>query len=195
MQDYYQPDFYHFSEDSIHVTKHALNCIGEKREALSVIDLCCGSGVVGFEIWKMCDDIEKIVFLELQNEFREFWDKNLQFCISSREHHKASFFQGALSVLLSDNNFNGKFDLIVSNTPYFEKGKGRLSPNLNKNICRFFLFDNKIIFFEVISFLLKENGKAIISLRENLTELPISTLRISKKIKHHNCYVFELEHC
>lgn len=126
--NYSQPDSYHFSEDSILLAKHVSNNI--KINAHKVLDLGAGCGVVGIEYSKIAKNPPlEITFVEKQEVFSDHLESNLKLLPKEIVGR----------VLLQDiKNLNAsEFDLIISNPPYYNYQKGRLSENEIQNNCRF----------------------------------------------------------
>jgi len=126
--DYQQPDFYKFSEDSIFLAKHAIQQINGD---LKVLDVCSGCGVVGLEIIRGSKFNLLVDFLEIQDDFRSYFEANKKYL----KANNANYILGDYSNV----NLPEKYDLIVSNPPYFTQNEFRLSPNRLKNNCRFYL--------------------------------------------------------
>ena len=126
--NYSQPDSYHFSEDSILLAKHVSHNI--KIHAHKVLDLGAGCGVVGIEYSKIAKNPPvEITFVEKQEVFREHLESNLK--LLPEEIVSRVFLQDI-------KKFNAsEFDLIISNPPYYNSQKGRLSENKIQNNCRF----------------------------------------------------------
>ena len=144
--DYSQPDFYHFNEDSIRFSEFVVSNFSNLG-VRSLFDICCGCGVIGLEIARKIEGMERLDFLDLQKEFLPFLEKNISQMIPDIE----------TSVYISDfRSFeNSKdYDLIVANPPYFKKGAGRLSPDKNKQNCRTFMegdihhFCNSLLYYK-----------------------------------------------
>ncbi len=90
--------------------------LGHEHIPYRILDLCCGSGIIGISLSYLCDWIS-------QN------DKNLKFEITSVDYSEAALDVAAKNAALhnADINFihsdlledvNGKYDIIVSNPPY-----------------------------------------------------------------------------
>ncbi|MEQ1722948.1 MAG: SAM-dependent methyltransferase, partial [Pseudobdellovibrio sp.] len=58
-----------------------------------------------------------------------------------------------------------KYDLIISNPPYFRKEAGLLSPNEFKNRCRFFLDSDFTSLIKAIEYSLAKGGRAFVLLK------------------------------
>lgn len=124
MIKYSQPSFYKFSEDS---TKLA-NLVIKDSVHGSLLDICCGCGIIGIEIAQKCQ-IDKLSLVEIQQEYREHIEENLEnFLVETEARIEISNFL--------ELNFDQKFDSIVLNPPYFDRQKSRPSPDKNKEICR-----------------------------------------------------------
>ena len=65
-----------------------------------------------------------------------------------------------------NQNYREKYDVIVSNPPYFFQGEGLLSPNNDfKNRCRFFIDSDFYNLIKATIFTLKPHGRAFILAR------------------------------
>lgn len=133
--DYHQPRFYHFSEDSIWLSKKASEL---SPNACSVLDIGCGSGVVGIETLNRLKSPKELILLEPQVEFLEYIQNNLEFIERNIEVE-------IVNQTLERFNPGRKYDLIVSNPPYFNPKESRPSRDINRLKCRTFenlnLFD------------------------------------------------------
>jgi tRNA1Val (adenine37-N6)-methyltransferase len=133
---YQQPDAYHFCQDSVlfpqFVTQALQVAIDDDFQTL---DVCAGCGVLGFELAFHEPRLKKIDFLEIQNEFREYFEQNR---IIAGRGNGFRFWQANYEILLKEEHAQ-KYDLIIANPPYFYQGEGRLSPSELQNRCRFFL--------------------------------------------------------
>ncbi|MFT6631432.1 MAG: tRNA1(Val) A37 N6-methylase TrmN6 [Bacteriovoracaceae bacterium] len=128
-QDYKQPNFYHFSQDSIEIVDYLCERFKDRGD-LKVLDLCAGSGVVGIEFCLKYKKISKVIFLEKQIEFI----KNLEFNIQNYIPNKLSQI---INVDFQDFSTEELFDLVICNPPFYLKGSARVSPSNKKNICHF----------------------------------------------------------
>lgn len=159
--DYFQPDFYRFSQDSTKLAKIVADEMVSLPEGSWCMDVGAGCGVLGIEIIKNLGQKINFDFLEIQKEFKGFFYKNLN--LLEREEKYCNFHN------VDFRKFSGlkKYSLIVSNPPYFLPGKGRQSLDPRKNKCRFFIdgsYRDLLNFFK--SCLLPE-GKGYILYREN----------------------------
>jgi len=124
---YSQPDFYHFSEDSILLVKESVSFFKTKGKFKNVLDLCAGCGVIGIEL-SLSIKIDSLDFIELQEDFLVHLKQNL---LNSNIRNTNIYNLDFLNC-----NLNKKYDLILMNPPYFDSEANRLGPNPNKNKCR-----------------------------------------------------------
>jgi tRNA1Val (adenine37-N6)-methyltransferase len=158
--DYFQPDFYHFSQDSISLAQIVLQEIPSIPKNSWFMDLCAGCGVVGLEIMKSLDQKINFDFLEIQKEFFPFFYKNLNFVGEkgdSCHFHNIDFREFPI---------NRKYSIIVSNPPYFIPGHGRSGKDPRGNKCKFFQDGSYIELFQFLKKSLLPKGKAFILFRE-----------------------------
>ncbi|MBC75357.1 MAG: hypothetical protein CME64_05010 [Halobacteriovoraceae bacterium] len=138
--DYLQPKFYRFSEDSLWLAKVAAN---RKTDAGSILDIGCGSGVVGIETVNRLKSPESLSLIEPQAEFLEFIENNLELI---EKDIKVQVYNSKLENFKSDQ----RFDLILSNPPYFNPNDSRPSKNINRLRCRTFQ-DNGLLDFALMA--------------------------------------------
>ena len=157
--DYFQPNFYHFSQDSILLAKLAAKELGDLPGNSWCLDIGAGCGVVGLEIIKALDKNINFDFLELQSEFRPFFSKNLDFIGERRK------FCNFLNFDFRSFPDTRKYSVIVCNPPYFVLGSGMLGNDIRRNKCRFFMEGSYKELFIFLKSRLNPNGKAFILLR------------------------------
>lgn len=153
--DYNQPDFYKFSEDSIFLSREAMKKI---KGNMRVLDLACGCGVVGFEIIREAGFEGPVDFLEIQPEYIPYFEANK----SHLKAFNANFILGDYSKI----SLNKKYDLIVSNPPYFSPQNYRKGLDEKKNNCRFFLNGDLESLLSFIWKHLDSNGVGLFLCRE-----------------------------
>lgn len=168
---YSQPDFYHFSEDSISLSKEVANfIIKDNKGNLSSLDLCAGTGIVGLELLHRTDLISEMDFCEIQKPFIKHLKKNIDYYNSINSKVIFNIINSSFETLNNIRHTN-KYNLIVCNPPYFEEGAGRYSKNLERNKCRFLIGNT---FYDLIYSIvnsLKINGNAFIIGRFNNTHI------------------------
>lgn len=126
---YQQPDFYHFSDDSVALAKYCAVMMKQTKN-IKVLDLCAGCGVVGIEFSLVHKSIGMLTFLEAEQSFNFFLQKNIMNFIPYIKNH-------IIISSLVTWNFPQKFDLVISNPPYFLEGEGRNSSDPKRNNCHF----------------------------------------------------------
>src|SRR5690554_3041133 len=151
--DYQQPKFYRFSEDSLWLARLCQRLARGKPKNL--VDVGSGCGVVGIEIANRIPSLERIVLLEPLREFQPFLQDNLKLLCKevSAEIVVAS---------LEDDVLKEKFDLLVSNPPYFNTREGRVSPDPLKAACRSFKGAGLVEFLTRADALLARGGQAFV---------------------------------
>jgi tRNA1(Val) A37 N6-methylase TrmN6 len=162
--NYKQPDAYHFSLDSIHLARFVATQLESHPDlgSIRVLDLCAGCGVIGIELSWHLHAIRHIEFVEVQDIYTEYFYQNvatvnrpeLQFC-----WHLINYDE------LHEKKWEGKFDLTISNPPYFQPGHGILSFSKFKNRCRFYLDSSFSNYIRALENSLANNGKAYFLLR------------------------------
>lgn len=165
--EYFQPDEYHYSLDSV-LLAHKVALFYEAHpqiDQLKILDLCAGCGVVGLEFYCHLKKTAHIDFVEIQETYKPFFEKNLQLI-----NPDATDFNFLLMNYnqMQISSFENKYDLIISNPPYFFKGEGILSPSEFKNRCRFFMDSNLEELINAILFSLVPNGHAYLLARPGI---------------------------
>ena len=170
---YSQPEGYHFSHDSVFLAREVFEKHKNDLSRYHILDLCAGCGVVGMDlIFHQLNESHfsgEIDFLEVQEIYKTHFDQN-------KESLQAEFPGQNLKINWIQKNYADvqefkKYDLIISNPPYFLKESGILSDNEFKNRCRFFLDSG---WKEMILFMqnsLKENGQAYFLVRNELKKM------------------------
>lgn len=172
---YSQPSEYHFSHDSVLFARWlAESC--ETSPQLHVLDLCSGCGILGMDFLFQLSQLEKPLphtcdFLEVQADYLPHYQINLQRLWSSITEEARATDPLELEVqsqLFLQNYAHGlgkKYDLIISNPPYFFKDQGTLSPSEFKNRCRFFLDSDFSQFLLFLKNHLTQDGSAYFLMR------------------------------
>ena len=168
--DYFQPEEYRFSLDSVFLAKSVAQFLlrdskrtKEEWSQLKVLDLCSGCGVIGMELHFHLPQIINIDFLEVQELYRPYFEKNRKL-MNSRDI-RFEFLQMNYDQLETLPEFENKYDLILSNPPYFFAGEGLYSPSDFKNRCRFFIDSNFPRLITSLLYSLRPEGKAYLLVR------------------------------
>lgn len=162
--NYHQPEDYRFSLDSVFLAQKVAETL-ETHHALAnlqVLDLCAGCGVIGLELNFRLKAINKIDFLEVQDSYIPYFEKNVQ---QAQTLDSEFNFLNLNYVELKNESYKDKYDIIVSNPPYFFVGEGLLSPNEFKNRCRFFIDSNFQDLIAATINTLKPQGMAFLLIR------------------------------
>ena len=186
--NYVQPEEYRFSHDSVFLAREVFEIISQTNLKYNrILDLCSGCGIVGLDLLyhinaERLTPAEEIDFLEVQIIYKSFFEKNIKtFRDLSKTETPMNFLNLNYEGLTQPNSpFFEKFDLIISNPPYFRKGQGVLSKSEFKNRCRFFIDSDFKTLIQAIQNSLKPTGHAFILLK-SLTEHGID---IEKEFKH-----------
>jgi tRNA1(Val) A37 N6-methylase TrmN6 len=163
--NYKQPDEYHFSLDSIHLAQFVATQLKSHTDlgSLRVLDLCAGCGVIGIELSWHLQAIRQIDFIEIQDIYTEYFYQN----IANVNRPELQCRWNLLNYdELHEKKWEGKFDLIISNPPYFQPNHGMLSPSKFKNRCRFYLDSSFQSYIRALENSLANNGKAYFLLRQ-----------------------------
>lgn len=163
--NYFQPEEYKFSLDSVFFAQKVARLLETTKNIPNwkVLDLCAGCGIIGFELSIHTYAKMKIDFVEVQEVYRSYFDKNRKMIYPEKTDHFL-FLNINYNALLK-KEFENTYDLIVCNPPYFFKEEGLLSPNDFKNRCRFFLDSDFETLIRATLFALKPNANAYMLIR------------------------------
>lgn len=158
MSDYIQPDFYRFNEDSLKLVNWI---VMQSPNRGPLLDLGCGSGVIGIEIANRLA-IMDLTFLEVQSDFIEYLEKNIQ------EQMKVACQIEIIHSSFGDWNPGRKYELIVCNPPYYLPGHGKKNYDSRRHIARSFIIDNWLILLDKINCSLSDSGKAFLVIKNDM---------------------------
>lgn len=171
-QDYKQPPFYRFSEDSLHLVRTVFDL--EKNKTIErLLDLCAGCGVVGLEFFLRKNSIKEVEFCELQSDFINYLKENIH--TFGRSHfvvHHLNF---------EYLNKDKQYDLILCNPPYFYQQHGLLPNDPRKQKCHFFLEGSFETLFDITNDLLVSDGRAYFVFRDDQIYMKNLILKLKSK--------------
>lgn len=167
--NYSQPKEYHFSHDSVFLSRRIFECLTDLNLGQTrALDICSGSGIVGMDFLFHRRAANQSTpahfdFLEIQEAYlphfteniRRFGPTETQFHFVNRNYND-----------LQTPEFAEKYDLILSNPPYFFTWQGKLSPSEFKNRCRFFIDSDLKNLLWGIAAALKKSGVSYLLLRD-----------------------------
>ncbi|MFV8258812.1 methyltransferase [Bdellovibrio bacteriovorus] len=165
---YSQPEEYRFSHDSVFLARQVFELMSEDLSPRTALDLCSGCGIVGLDFLYHCKQEQRpypanFDFMEVQEVYRDHFEKNLT--AFGDNLPSVNFVNQNYESLLTPE-FSGRYDLILSNPPYFRINQGKLSPSEFKNRCRFFIDSDFTNLIRGIDAALKPQGRAYILLRD-----------------------------
>ena len=183
--NYSQPTDYRFSHDSVFLAREVFEYLKNTNKfnrPLRILDLCSGCGVIGldFAFHTLSAQVSEstiltsksplvldIDFLEIQEVYRPHFEKNVETLRSFFPEASTNFsFLNMNYECLQDQKFHKKYDVIISNPPYFLSGQGKMSPSEFKNRCRFFLDSDLKNLIQSIDNSISESGQCFILLRD-----------------------------
>lgn len=171
---YSQPDDYHFSHDSVFLAREVFERHGNAltSHGTQILDLCAGCGIVGmdfaYHMLKEKTFAGEIDFLEIQEIYYSHFFENKS--ALEKKFSGKTIKLNWIQQNYAEINRSKKYDLIISNPPYFVVGQGRLSPNEFKNRCRFFIDSDWSTMVRFIKGSLKPQGIAYFLVREDLKQ-------------------------
>lgn len=161
---YKQPEQYHFCLESIYLARFVAEQIKSHTNlgSLRALDLCAGCGVIGIELSYHLPALRQIDFIEVQDIYTDYFYQN----IANVNRPEVQFRWHLLNYdVLHEKNWENKYDLIISNPPYFQPGHGVLSPSNFKNRCRFYLDSSFENYIRALENSLASKGQAYFLLR------------------------------
>lgn len=156
-EDYSQPEFYRFNQDSLQLVKWIIQQVSA---AESILDLGAGSGIIGMELARTLKP-KLLTLVEVQPEYEVHLKKNVESFVPSETKTNI--------VLESFSQFstNEKFDLIVCNPPYYLPGRGEVSSDPKRAIARSFVVDGWDVLLGKVSEVMSEKGKCFFVLKRD----------------------------
>lgn len=127
------------------------------QESINLLELGSGNGIISIML-SYYHPKWKIMGIEIQEHLVELSRDNAKLSETS-----PTFIKADLRVFTSSQ----KYDLIVSNPPYFPKDKGRISPIQERAISRHEITCNMLDIMECIKRNLKKDGCAFILYPQN----------------------------
>ena len=120
-------ELYCFTSDSVLLSRFATVKKGDV-----VADFCSGSGIVGFHLYGLNEKfIDSVTFFEMQPSLYELSVKSI------KENGLEKTFSAVNTRLQDiDNEYSGKFSLIVCNPPYMAKDSGEHHKDYYKAVCK-----------------------------------------------------------
>lgn len=155
MNDYLQPTFYRFNEDSLKLVSFVNSII---KDVDSILDLGAGSGVIGIELSNRLVPKE-LTLLEAQEDYLPFLETNCQALL--RIETKSKIILSSFGEWIPDR----KYDLVVCNPPYFLPGHGQKSSDPRKQLARTFEKDSWDILIKLVRDCVSEKGRAFFVIR------------------------------
>jgi tRNA1(Val) A37 N6-methylase TrmN6 len=153
---YSQPEGYRFCQDSILFPHFVAGQIGPRVTAdTRLLDVCAGCGVVGFELQYHLPQIQRMDFLEIQDEFAAHFAANRE--ITNNPHSR---FLNENYARLSMPEYASRYDFILGNPPYFMSDEGKLSGRSLNDRARFFIDEKFETLIEGVMHTLKPAGEA-----------------------------------
>lgn len=185
--NYSQPSDYKFSLDSILTPQKISDFLKtiDLKAPLSLLDLCCGSGVMGLELQFHFPYFKKIDFVDIQQIYKEHLEYNF---FEFKRKHPDKFPNDLDSKFFCEDfqkfeNINmKKYNIIVCNPPYFRLGQGKNAGNKFKQRSRFMSQEEFKNLYYSLENLLAAGGHAFVLLRD-LTDHGIDLIEELKNLK------------
>lgn len=130
--DYFQPDFYHFDEDSLTLVNFTFKNLPENIERF--LEVGAGCGVISLELSRRLfargEKSLAMDLFEIQESFKPYLKKNIEvFGIPSHSYHP--HFKDFVSL-----EFLTGYPCILSNPPFFLQESSRSSQDERRDLCR-----------------------------------------------------------
>lgn len=144
-----------FGIDSVILSDFAKNI----KKGSKVVDLGTGTGIIGLLLCKKTE-LKEIVGMEIQKEVAEMANRSIKL---NKLEDKFKILNTDINKIFEDKLLEkNKFDVVVMNPPYKEKGTGKINEVDSKIISRHEVKATLSDFIKVASNLLKDKGEIYI---------------------------------
>lgn len=144
-----------FGIDSVILSDFAKNI----KKGSKVVDLGTGTGIIGLLLCKKTE-LKEIVGVEIQKEVAEMANRSIKL---NKLEDKFKILNTDINKIFEDKLLEkNKFDVVVMNPPYKEKGNGKINEVDSKIISRHEVKATLSDFIKVASNLLKDKGEIYI---------------------------------
>lgn len=144
-----------FGIDSVILSDFAKNI----KKGSKVVDLGTGTGIIGLLLCKKTE-LKEIVGVEIQKEVAEMANRSIKL---NKLEDKFKILNTDINKIFEDKLLEkNKFDVVVMNPPYKEKGTGKINEVDSKIISRHEVKATLSEFIKVASNLLKDKGEIYI---------------------------------
>lgn len=144
-----------FGIDSVILSDFAKNI----KKGSKVVDLGNGTGIIGLLLCKKTE-LKEIVGVEIQKEVAEMANRSIKL---NKLEDKFKILNTDINKIFEDKLLEkNKFDVVVMNPPYKEKGTGKINEVDSKIISRHEVKATLSDFIKVASNLLKDKGEIYI---------------------------------
>lgn len=144
-----------FGIDSVILSDFAKNI----KKGSKVVDLGTGTGIIGLVLCKKTE-LKEIVGVEIQKEVAEMANRSIKL---NKLEDKFKILNTDINKIFEDKLLEkNKFDVVVMNPPYKEKGTGKINEVDSKIISRHEVKATLSDFIKVASNLLKDKGEIYI---------------------------------
>lgn len=144
-----------FGIDSVILSDFAKNI----KKGSKVVDLGTGTGIIGLLLCKKTE-LKEIVGVEIQKEVAEMANRSIKL---NKLEDKFKILNTDINKIFEDKLLEkNKFDVVVINPPYKEKGTGKINEVDSKIISRHEVKATLSDFIKVASNLLKDKGEIYI---------------------------------
>ncbi len=175
---------YRSSQDALFLLNLTLEKIRNNHHIRKVIELGTGSGIISILLAAKIPYI-KITAIEIQDSLIALARKNIRQLPDTLEN-RITLRQIDIRNI-STKTTGEKYDLLITNPPYYKIGTGRLSPSMEKRIAKYEIKCDLIDILSASYVLLKKHGIALIIYpKERLSEFKQEVKKFQfANIKYH----------